>query len=114
MLKAHASVIDTRSLICMKINFGHQTVNAVGVKKSQIIYNNKSATLYTSIWLYGNKSIYSHTHTCVSDFYCDKDLNGDYSLTLSLSHRVNGPSTGIYLYIILEVCLHVPSRSPFL
>ena len=32
MLKAHASVIDTRSLIFMKINFGHQTVNAVGVK----------------------------------------------------------------------------------
>ena len=112
MLKAHASVTDTRSLIFMKINFGHQTVNAVGVK-SQTIYNNKSATLYTRIWLYGNKSIFSHTHTCASDFYCDIDFNGDYSLTLSQTHHVDGPSTEIYLYLILKVCLHVPSMSPF-
>ena len=61
MLKAHASVIDTRSLICMKINFGHRTVNAVGVKSQTI----------------GPLKAHLHDATA-SGFACDIDFNGDY------------------------------------
>ena len=40
-----------------------------------------------SIATYG--SVYMDT--CVSEFYCDIDLNNEVILTLSLTHCLNGP-----------------------